>query len=69
MLRELKAKNGYTFANKDKTEVVGSLLYLGIYDSPENYVEITLDEADEITRRNEELKAEMGKTINEKDKI
>ena len=69
MLREMKARDGYTFANKDKTQVVGALLYLGIYDSPENYVEITLDEADEITRRNEELKAEMGKTINEKDKI
>ena len=69
MLREMKARNGYTFANKDKTQVVGALLYLGIHDSPENYVEITLDEADEITRRNEELKAEMGKTINEKDKI
>ena len=69
MLREMKARNGYTFANKDKTQVVGALLYLGIHDSPENYVEITLDEANEITRQNEELKAEMGKTINEKDKI
>ena len=69
MLREMKARDGYTFANKDKTQVVGALLYLGIYDSPENYAEITLDEADEITRQNEELKAEMGKTINEKDKI
>ena len=69
MLREMKAQNGYTFANKDKTQVVGALLYLGIYDSPENYVEITLDEANEITRQNEELKAEMRKTINEKDKI
>ena len=69
MLREMKARDGYTFANKDKTQVVGALLYLGIYDSPENYVEITLDKADEITRQNEELKAEMRKTINEKDKI
>ena len=60
MLREMKAKNGYTFANKDKTEVVGSLLYLGIYDMPENYVEITLNEAKEIMKKNEELeKAKM----------
>ena len=58
MLREMKARDGYTFANKDKTQVVGALLYLGIYDSPENYVEITLDEADEITRQSEELKVE-----------
>ena len=69
MLRVMKARDGYTFANKDKTQVVGALLYLGIYDTPENYVEITLDEANEITRQNEELKAEMRKTINEKDKI
>ena len=61
MLRVMKARDGYTFANKDKTEVVGSLLYLGIHDSPENYVEITLDEADEITRQDEELKVEMSK--------
>lgn len=60
MLREMKAKNGYTFANKDKTEVVGALLYLGIYDSPENYVEITLVEAKEIMKKNEEIeKAKM----------
>lgn len=60
MLREMKARNGYTFANKDKTEVIGSLLYLGIYDSPENYVEITLNEANEITKKNEEIeKAKM----------
>ena len=69
MLRVMKARDGYTFANKDKTQVVGALLYLGIYDTPENYVEVTLDEANDITRQNEELKAEMRKTINEKDKI
>ena len=60
MLREMKARDGYTFANKDKTQVVGALLYLGIYDSPENYVEITLAEAKEIMKKNEELeKAKM----------
>ena len=69
MLRVMKARDGYTFANKDKTQVVGALLYLGIYDSPENYVEITLDEADEITRQNEELKVEIREIIDEKDKI
>lgn len=69
MLREMKARDGHTFANKDKTQVVGALLYLGIYDSPENYVEITLDEADEITRQNEELKVEIREIIDEKDKI
>ncbi len=58
MLREMKARDGYTFANKDKTQVVGALLYLGIYDSPENYVEITLDEANEITKKNEKIKVE-----------
>ena len=63
MLREMKAKNGYTFANKDKTEVVGALLYLGIHDSPENYVEITLAEANEITKKNKEL--EKAKIQNE----
>ena len=58
MLRVMKARDGYTFANKDKMQVVGALLYLGIYDSPENYVEITLDEANEITKQNEEIKVE-----------
>ena len=58
MLRVMKARDGYTFANKDKTQVVGALLYLGIYDSPENYVEITLDEAGEIMKQNEEIKVE-----------
>mgnify|MGYP003470581541 CR=1 FL=1 len=58
MLRVMKARDGYTFANKDKTQVVGALLYLGIYDTPENYVEITLDEAGEIMKQNEEIKVE-----------
>ena len=58
MLRVMKARDGYTFANKDKTQVVGALLYLGIYDSPENYVEITLDEVNEIMKQNEEIKVE-----------
>ena len=58
MLRVMKARDGYTFANKDKTQVVGALLYLGIYDTPENYVEITLDEANEITKQDEEIKVE-----------
>lgn len=58
MLREMKAREGYIFANKDKTQVVGALLYLGIYDAPENYVEVTLDEANEIVRQNEEIKVE-----------
>ena len=58
MLREMKARDGYTFANKDKTQVVGALLYLGIYDTPENYVEITLDEVNEIMKQNEEIKVE-----------
>lgn len=58
MLRVMKAREGYIFANKDKTQVVGALLYLGIYDAPENYVEVTLDEANEIVRQNEEIKVE-----------
>ena len=58
MLREMKARDGYTFADKDKTQVIGALLYLGIYDTPENYVEITLDEANEIMKQNEEIKVE-----------
>lgn len=58
MLRVMKARDGYTFANKDKTQVVGALLYLGIYDTPENYAEITLDEANEIMKQNEEIKVE-----------
>lgn len=48
MLRELKADNGYVFATKDKKEIYGNLLYLGIYDAPENYIQLTIKEADKI---------------------
>lgn len=52
MLRELNAKNGYVFATKDKKEIYGNILYLGIYDSQENYIQITIDEAADIIKSN-----------------
>lgn len=48
MLNKIETKNGYVFATKDRKQVYGSVLYLGIYDSPDNYVEITTQEAEEL---------------------
>lgn len=54
----MKAKDGYVFVTKDKTAVYGNLLYLGKYDSVDNYIELPLAEA-------EELKKEIEKNDNE----
>ena len=49
-MRKLIAKDGYVFALKDRSEVYDNILYLGIYDSEDNYIEITIKEGEDIKR-------------------
>lgn len=59
-MKKIIASEGNIFALKDKSEVYGNIICLGKYDSEENYIQITLDEAkilkEEIERKlNEDL--------------
>jgi len=45
---EIKAKKGYVFAKADKSAVYDNVLYLGIHDSEDNYIQITKKEAEAI---------------------
>ena len=54
MIREIKSKKGYVFATKDKSEVYDNILVLGIYDSEDNYIQIPIEEAEEIKKALEE---------------
>ena len=54
MIREIKSNKGYVFATKDKSEVYDNILVLGIYDSEDNYIQIPIEEAEEIKKALEE---------------
>ena len=54
MLNKIESKEGYVFALKDKSEVYDTIIYLGKYDSADNYIEVTINEANEITKQIEE---------------
>ena len=54
MLNKIECKEGYVFALKDKSEVYDTVIYLGKYDSADNYIEITKEEATEIRKQIEE---------------
>lgn len=54
MINVIKAKEGYVFALKDKSEVYDDIIYLGIYDNAENYIQITKEEATQIEKKIEE---------------
>ena len=54
MLNKIKSKEGYVFALKDKSEVYDTVIYLGKYDSADNYIEVTKEEATEIRKQIEE---------------
>ena len=54
MLNKIESKEGYVFALKDKSEVYDNIIYLGKYDSADNYIEITKEEATEIRKQIEE---------------
>lgn len=45
---KIVAKEGYVLALKDKSAVYEKVIYLGIYDNKDNYIEITEQEAKEI---------------------
>ena len=54
MLNKIESKEGYVFALKDKSEVYDTVIYLGKYDSADNYIEVTKEEATEIRKQIEE---------------
>lgn len=54
MIKKIESQNGYVFALKDKTAVYENVIYLGIYDSANNYIQITLEEAETIKAKLQE---------------
>ena len=54
MLNKIESKEGYVFALKDKSAVYDNIIYLGKYDSADNYIEVTKEEATEIKKQIEE---------------
>ena len=54
MLNKIESKEGYVFALKDKSMIFGTIIYLGKYDSADNYIEVTKEEATEIRKQIEE---------------
>ena len=54
MLNKIESKEGYVFALKDKSEVYDNIIYLGKYDSADNYIQITKEEAIQIEKQIEE---------------
>lgn len=54
MINVIKAKEGYVFALKDKSEVYDTIIYLGKYDSADNYIQITKEEATQLEQQIEE---------------
>ncbi|NDW10063.1 hypothetical protein [Dysgonomonas sp. 520] len=47
-IKKIVADDGFVFSNPDKTEIYSSEMYLGKNDSADNYIEITIEEAEEI---------------------
>ena len=54
MLNKIESKEGYVFALKDKSEVYDTIIYLGKYDSADNYIQVTKEEATQIRQEIEE---------------
>lgn len=54
MINKIESKKGYVFALKDKSAVYDNVIYLGIYDSADNYIQITKKEAEQIKKELEE---------------
>ena len=54
MLNKIESKEGYVFALKDKSMIFDNIIYLGKYDSADNYIEITKEEATQIRQQIEE---------------
>ena len=56
MLNKIESKEGYVFALKDKSAVYDNVIYLGKYDSADNYIEVTKEEATQIRQQIEEAR-------------
>ena len=54
MINKIESKKGYVFALKDKSAVYDNIIYLGKYDSADNYIEVTKEEAEKIKKELEE---------------
>ena len=54
MSNKIESNEGYVFALKDKSAVYDNVIYLGIYDSADNYIQITKKEAEQIKKELEE---------------
>ena len=54
MLNKIESKEGYVFALKDKSMIFDTIIYLGKYDSADNYIEVTKEEAIQIEKQIEE---------------
>ena len=54
MINKIESKKGYVFALKDKSAVYDNVIYLGIYDKADNYIQITKEEAEQIKKELEE---------------
>lgn len=53
---------GFHLSNTDKTEMYEGFIYLGKYDSPDNYIEVTDEEYEEWKRLKEaEYEASLNK--------
>lgn len=50
-LRILIPKAGFKIVNKDKTKVFNSKIYLGKYDSINNYIPLPINEANELAKK------------------
>lgn len=53
-LRVLTPRVGYRLANKERTQVYDSVVYLGKLDTMDNYVELTQEEAEQLRKELEE---------------
>ena len=54
MLNKIESKEGYVFSKRDKSAVYDNIIYLGIYDNADNYIQVTINEANEISKQLEE---------------
>ena len=65
MIKKIESQNGYVFALKDKTAVYENVIYLGIYDSKDNYIEVTLEEARKIKAKIQENEEKLRNMVSD----
>lgn len=53
-MRKITSKEGYTFIRNG--ENVGGTVYLGKYDSPDNYKEVSIEEWERMQEKEEETR-------------